>query len=172
MLRKDNKWRRDTISVSFEAFHYLFLLVYLPLLALGVGVLLFLKKKRLGWVELRFAIIALMLFAGRLLLIAFGLGQFPNIAYDPIFYGIILIAGLGIMMFYVREIENMHIRQLGKWKEQPIRQIIVSIVVTGLLLLSSVLILFIAINYRVNTRPEITVDKFFTALFFGLGAIY
>lgn len=157
--------------MGFQIIHFAYFLVYVPILAIAIAVMLHLKKRKLWTVEVRFAIIAVLLFLGRMLLLPFGLGQFPNIAFDPLFYALLLIIGLGLMMFYVREIENYRIRELGKWKEQLAKQIVVGILGAVSLLLFSVLMLFIAVNYRLTT-PEITVDKFFTALFFGLGAIY
>lgn len=152
----------------------IFFAVFLPIVVAALLIVSKLKERCPQKIWLRFLIIEIVLFLTRVFLLVFDLGSFPDLEMDPLFYALAFFMGLGFMYVYVTKIEGATLKSVGWFfKVNNVgKQLLYGFLGCIALLIASVGLMAVLLDYQLSTDLSIGADQFITALFFGLGAIY
>jgi membrane protease YdiL (CAAX protease family) len=151
-----------------------FFLTFAPVAAGLLAVASILRKPDPGhWY--RWARIGLVLFAlwlTRLFLILFEMGRYPALVMDPAFYAVAFGVGTVFLLIYLLVVEGTSPKAVG-WvlpRETAGKTLVAGVL--GAILILGVSAACYAPTVGINLAPEVTAPKVWTAIFFGLGAIY
>lgn len=160
--------------MAFAWENLLFFAAFLPIVFVALLIVNLLKNKYPEKIWIRFLVIEMVLFLTRVFLLLFNMGSFPELEMDPVFYTLAFFMGLVMMFVYVTKIERINLSEIGwKLKNNHVeKQILLGLVGCVVLLIVSVGLMMLLIDYELNTSLSVDANQFITALFFGLGAIY
>jgi len=155
--------------MEFYAINLLYFIIVIPIIII-ISIILLKLRERNNLLEI--IILSVLLFIVRFVLIFFQdtIGIMPYFVEDVIFYGLLLVFGIGFTLIYAFKIEKVRLEEIGGRVESLKKSILYGLL--GYIPLICVFPLVISLA-DVQVAPNITIEKIFVGFCFAmLGAVY